>query len=366
MRFVDLTYHYNRTDDPEHLLDAHRPNIGYLDHFPQGWQCSLIKFANGKGHVSKEHFDYYYFQGRAAKLWVPVEAIRFITGLNPEVVLLHGLIFPQHLLMLQPYLDRNTKFIVQHHSDLPRGGIMQRLQRVADRRVHAYLFTARQLAEPWVREGVIPKEKVFEVVAGSSDMPQLDSHVARHHLKLPGGPMFLWVGSLSSRKDPLTVLRAFSQYLQRMPFARLYMIYQENELLQAVSEMIASDELLRESVVLNGKMEKKDLAYWYNAADFFIAGSHHESCGYALIEAMSCGCVPVVTDIPPFRKIAGNSGLLFRCGDAESLLQALYSLENIPVKQFAVNAKEQFEKELSFKAIAGQITGVCEQIGCKM
>ena len=149
MRFVDLTYYYNRTNEPEHLLDAHGPNLGYLEHFPQSWECSLIKFANGTGHISKEHFDYYYFQGRASKLWVPLEANRFIARLHPDVVLIHGLIFPQHLVMLQSHLGRKTKIIVQHHSELPRGGVMERLQRVADKYVQAYLFTAKQLAEPW-------------------------------------------------------------------------------------------------------------------------------------------------------------------------------------------------------------------------
>ena len=368
MNFADVSYYYNRTDNPEHLLEAHRSNLGYMDHLPDSWKCSLIKFADGKGHVATAHFDYYYFQGRASKLWVPMEANRLLTQLKPAVVLLHGLIFPQHLMMLQSHLQRGTKIIIQHHGDLPRQGMMGRLQRVADKYVDAYLFTTKQLAEPWVQQGIIKKEKIFEVMAGSGDFPQFDKHTARHHLQLPGGPVFLWVGRLNEDKDPLTVLRGFAQYLEQQPFATLYMIYQENDLLQAVQDMIASDERLRSSVVLKGKLEKKDLAYWYNAADFFIAGSHRESCGYALIEAMSCGCIPVVTDIPSFRKITagGTAGLLFHKGSVDSLLQTLHRLENISTKQLSLQVKDQFQKELSFKAIASQISSVCEQLGCEV
>ena len=45
---------------------------------------------------------------------------------------------------------------------------------------------------------------------------------------------------------------------------------------------------------------------YYGAADVFVSGSHSEGSGYALIEAMSAGVVPVVTDIPSFRAIAGD------------------------------------------------------------
>src|SRR5688572_758424 len=366
MRFIDVAYHYNLTDDPEHLLEAHRPNLGYFDHLPSDWECSLIKFANGRGHVQKGRYDYYYFQGRASKLWVPLEANRFIARLKPQAVLLHGLIFPHHLMMLQPHLERGTKIIVQHHGELPRRGVMQRMQRVASKYVDAYLFTTEQLGDPWVQQGTIQKEKIFPVVEGSSDFPAIDKHVARHHLQLPGGRMFLWVGRLNADKDPVTVLHGFARYLHQQPLAKLYMIFQEDDLLQPVQAMIASDERLRASVVLKGKMEKRDLVYWYNAADFFIAGSHREGSGYALIEAMSCGCIPVVTDIPSFRKITadGTAGVLFNCGNVDSLLQALHSLEDISTRQLSVHVKQQFEKELSFKAIANQITNVCEQLGC--
>lgn len=364
MRFVDAAYHYNRTDKPELLLEAHRANLGYFDFLPAGWECTLIKFADGRGHLRKERFDYYYFQGAASRVWVPIAANRFIGSLRPQVVLLHGLIFPQQVLMLRPSLPRNTRIIVQHHAELPGDGVMRRLQRVANKYVDAYLFAAEALAAPWIEHGIIEKEKVFQVMEGSADLPQLDKHAARHHLKLPGGPLFLWVGSLSVRKDPLTVLRAFAKYLVQQPLAKLYMIFQQNDLLQAVQEMIMSDPLLRASVMLKGKMEKKDLAYWYNAADFFISASHSEGSGYALIEAMSCGCVPVVTDIPSFRQItdAGRVALLFQPGNADSLLEALCRLDGLQVKQLSARVKEQFEKELSFKAIARQLCRVCERL----
>lgn len=367
MRFVDVAYYYNRTDRPELLPDAHRANVGYFDFLPDGWQCTLVKFADGEGHADHGRFNYHYFQGKGSRFWLPRKANRFIADQNPDVVMVHGLVFPQQVLLLKSVLPRHTRIIIQHHADVPGGKLMGFLQRRADRHVSAYLFAAKELAEPWIRRGIISRDKVYQVMEGSTDLPVFDKHAARHHLQLPGGPVFLWVGRLDANKDPLTVLRGFRQYLREQGTAKLYMVYHTDELLQPVREMISSDELLSASVILKGKLEKKDLAYWYNAADYYISGSHSEGSGYALIEAMGCGCVPVVTDIPSFRQITGNGdvGFLFDKANEKSLCNVLRSLDHAHVKQFAVKVKEQFERELSFRAIAGQLAHVCERIGVK-
>ena len=364
MRFIDVAYYYNRTTRPELLLEAHRANLGYFDFLPQNWHCSLIKFADGEGHIPRERFDYHYFQGRGSRLWWPLKANRFIGRQQPQVVMVHGLIFPWQLLLLRRQLDKHAKIIVQHHADVPGKGIMRWLQRRANRCVDAYLFAAEALSEPWVQQGIIEKEKVFQVMEGSTDLPELDKHTARHYLQLPGGPVFLWVGRLNANKDPLTVLRGFSKFLREQPAAKLYMVYQDEELLNDVQQLVNSDALLRSSVILKGRMDKKELAYWYNAADFYISGSHSEGSGYALIEAMCCGCVPLVTDIPSFRHITsnGDAGFLFKRGDADSLLETLRRAMQVNVHEFSLKAKEQFQRELSFKAIARQLCRVCEAI----
>ena len=61
---------------------------------------------------------------------------------------------------------------------------------------------------------------------------------ARKQTGIDGHPVFLWVGRLDANKDPLTVIRAFLQFLNNQPAARLYMIYQEEKLLQEVRHLI--------------------------------------------------------------------------------------------------------------------------------
>jgi glycosyltransferase involved in cell wall biosynthesis len=58
------------------------------------------------------------------------------------------------------------------------------------------------------------------------------------------------------------------------------------------------------------------MASWYAAAHVFFSTSRHEGSGYSLIEALTCGCVPAVTSIPPHRAIVGDLGACFAPGDA--------------------------------------------------
>ncbi|HEX3386522.1 MAG TPA: glycosyltransferase, partial [Mucilaginibacter sp.] len=81
----------------------------------------------------------------------------------------------------------------------------------------------------------------------------------------------------------------------------------------------------RESITLVGELPHDELQYWFNSADFTLSASHYEGSGTAVCEAMSCGCVPIVTDIPSFRMITDNGrcGLLYEPGNEHALLDAL-------------------------------------------
>ena len=75
---------------------------------------------------------------------------------------------------------------------------------------------------------------------------------------------------------------------------------------------------------LVGAVPRDRMAMYFSAADLFVAGSHHEGSGYALMEACACGAVPVVTDIPTFRLLSGGaSGAFWPPGDAAAFARAL-------------------------------------------
>ncbi|HEY6504012.1 MAG TPA: glycosyltransferase, partial [Chitinophagaceae bacterium] len=131
-------------------------------------------------------------------------------------------------------------------------------------------------------------------------------------------------------------------------------------LLQQVKDLIHANEKGTGAVILIGKVDHQQMQDWYNSADFIISGSHYEGSGIAVCEAMSCGCIPVVTNILSFRGMTGQGkcGLLYEPGKDKELLAALLSTGKMDVEKERAKVLAQFNEELSFGAIAGKINKI--------
>jgi glycosyltransferase involved in cell wall biosynthesis len=174
-----------------------------------------------------------------------------------------------------------------------------------------------------------------------------------------GSLIFLWVGRLEKNKDPITVIKGFLFYALTHKEAKLYMIYQSHELLEEIS-ILMKNSSQKDSIILIGKIPYEELFYWYSSADILISGSHYEGSGTAIAEAMSCGCMPILTDIFPFRMLTNNEkcGYLFQPGNPESLGKILMELKEEEVLLRKKLAFQFFQSHLSFQAIAKKIQDI--------
>lgn len=280
-------------------------------------------------------------------------ACRDVGSGRGALVHLHGLGSGAVLPGLRRRLPAGVAVVVQHHAELPARGLAGVFQRRGLRAADAFLFAARALAEPWRRRGAIRGDApVFEVMEGSSDFRPMERDEARRRTGLSGAPLLLWVGRLDANKDPLTVLTAFEGVLPELPGARLAVAFgPDSPLLGAVEARIAGSEALSRTVVLLGTLPHAGLEAVYNSADLFVLGSHHEGSGFALAEALACGAVPVVTDIPSFRVMTGGGavGALLPPGRPDALADALRTVAGRPPARAA--ARAIFEQRLSWPAI---------------
>jgi len=103
---------------------------------------------------------------------------------------------------------------------------------------------------------------------------------------------------------------------------------------------------------------------FYSAADLFVLGSHHEGSGYALLEAMACGCVPVVTDIPSFRVITdgGSLGASWTPGSVSRCAAALVQAAKGDLAQMREKVRAYFERELSWSAVGHRAKEAYEDV----
>jgi glycosyltransferase involved in cell wall biosynthesis len=288
---------------------------------------------------------------------------RLLKRLKPDVVLVNGFIFPLQIIQLRLKLGPAVQIIVLHRAEKPFKGVKRYLQKLADKCVDAYLFTSSEFGNEWERN--INVKKIHEVIQASSIFRVTERSGARKLTNIKGEPVFLWVGRLDANKDPVTIVKTFLKFLNEQPQAKLYMIYQGEELLQQVKDLISSDEKGANAILLVGQVIHQQMQDWYSSADFIISGSYYEGSGVGVCEAMSCGCIPVVTSIASFRRMTGpgKCGLLFQPGNGEDLLKVLLQTKEMDIEAERKKVLDQFKEELSVEAIAKKINTIIKLKG---
>lgn len=366
IKLVDLTFVANTEfADPQGVLDAQQTSLAYIQHLDKDIFVTVIKHWLRETAFVQKNVLYCFFPSGNYFFNIPFSTYSFLRKHKPDAVIVQGLGNPWQLILLRVVLGKQAKIIVQHHGDKLWPYPKKIFQKWAGKLTNAWMFTSIENATPWIVDGMIRNTKqCYEVLEASTFMSQLSKSESRKKLGIGSTDVFLWVGRLNKNKDPLTVLNGFAHHLTDHPGASLYMIYQTEELLPAVKKILDTDPALRNAVHLIGKVPHTALADWYSAADFFVLGSHSEGSGYALIEAMACGCIPVVTDIPSFRKITGDGqhGILFTPGDADSLVNALSKTAAINRATTSENAVTHFQQELSFQKIGRDISSLIKKI----
>jgi glycosyltransferase involved in cell wall biosynthesis len=356
MKIVSTSYSKTETfTDPHAWLNHISFYTGLLEELAKEHRVDSIERINHEGTYYKTGVDYHFIRLQNKVVRFPWKMHRQIRRLRPDVVLVNGFIFPLQIIQLRLALGKRVKILILHRADKPFTGFKKWLQSMADKCVNAYLFASAEFGEQWIGSGIIRKrEKIHEVMQSSSSFLFEEKTSAKKKHGLTGNPVYLWVGRLDQNKDPLTVIKAFLQFASRNRSVRLYMIFQSEELLEEVRTLI-NDSKAKESVMLIGKVVHEKLNQWYNSADFILSGSHYEGSGIAVVEAMSCGCIPIVTDIISFRALTGGNGLLYKAGDVEALQATLQFSLQLDREAQRRKILAHFQQELSFPAIAQKI-----------
>ena len=128
-------------------------------------------------------------------------------------------------------------------------------------------------------------------------------------------PFALAVSSIDPRKNFPMLAKAF----KGIEGCQLYIVGKQNHVF---SQQNGLNEALP-NVKFLGRVSDEELRRLYNQAACFIFPSIYEGFGLPLLEAMTCGCPVLASDIPVFREVCGDAAIYFNPYDETSIRNAI-------------------------------------------
>ncbi len=363
-------YYDNAGLSPAELLQKYHTSTGWAEAVAAaGFRVTVLQRFSRDDEIEQNGVRFRFLKDKLPpflKRWqVPFRLHREILSEKPDVVHLHSLYYGLQGYLLRKKLEKTCAIAYQDHGGEPTPSWRRGIQRQTLQHIDGCFFAADELGQAWVNAGIVSSEAhMYTVMEGSTHFAMRDREAARKATGCDGDPVFLWVGRLNQNKDPLTVLTGFEAALEGEPGAKLYMIYHTDDLIEQVVAIIQQSPALSKAVTLLGYREHHQLEAYYNSADYFLLGSHREGSGYALCEALACGVVPIVTDIPSFRMMTdqGNMGALWQVGQSSELTRAIRQVIKQPVAKLRAQARSWFEQQLSFPAIGRQAAAAYQEM----
>ncbi|UCH65143.1 MAG: glycosyltransferase family 4 protein [Ignavibacterium sp.] len=351
-----------------HYYDIDTLVDNYLSRYPTiyGW-CKSLRDLGLDVNVYQRFSKDYFFEKEGVKYCLIKDGKRSdlksyqnsslfhskISDDKYDIIHVNSFIYSYQAFLLKKR-NSSSKIVIQHHAEIPHKRLKRFFLKHLSSSADGFIFTSNDIYNDWVKtNSVFSGKNVAEIMESSSNFTYSNRIKARSKSGMVGEPILLWVGRLNENKDPITVIKGFSKLLQDFPKAKLYMIYSEDKLKEQVSSIINQSGSLKNSVKLLGFINHIKLDDYYNSADYFVLGSHYEGSGYSLVEAMSCGVVPIVTNIPSFRMITNNGqiGGLWNCGDIKSFYGTAKRVFNSPLAVESKKALDFFSANVSYPAI---------------
>jgi len=217
------------------------------------------------------------------------------------------------------------------------------ISKVAYGTAERIILTTEDIKNYVIRTFRIPGEKI-NVIPNSVDTNQFSIRSFDPEEKTT----ILFVGRLNMEKNLFSLLKAGEKTGVSLTLTGSGSLRNNLETWASTREI---------NVVFTGQVPNDRLPELYHQHPIFILPSHHEGHPKALLEAMSCGCAVIGTNVPGIRNIIQHekNGLLCE-PDVDSIAEAITRLKNdIPLrKQLGDSARKYVLQTCSLSTVVKQ------------
>ena len=206
---------------------------------------------------------------------------------------------------------------------------------------------------------VIPLASDFREASTLPALPSVDL-ISRFDIR---NPFVLYVGAIHPRKNVPRIIKAFNILKQdkRIPHQLVIagsLRWKKDHLFGH-----SSFNLVRDHIVLTGRVSEAELVSLYRNCDAFVWPSLYEGFGLPVLEAMSLGAPVVTSNCSSLPEVAGDAAVLVDPYNVMEIANAIWMI--LDRRSFAEDLRKKGIKraaEFSWKKTAEKVLNVLESV----
>lgn len=177
-----------------------------------------------------------------------------------------------------------------------------------------------------VKVSYLGVEKHFRVICNPAELNRV-----KNKYQLPD-KYILFVGTIEPRKNLVKLIKAFSLVFARLNLMKLSLVIvgKTGWLNQEIFQM-PKNLGIENKVKFIGQAKDEDLPAIYNLAQVLVYPSLYEGFGLPVLEAMSCGCPVITSNISSLPEVVGKAGVLINPIDEKGLSKAIEKVLTKPI-----------------------------------
>ncbi|MDD5529616.1 MAG: glycosyltransferase family 4 protein [bacterium] len=148
-------------------------------------------------------------------------------------------------------------------------------------------------------------------------------------------PVILCARGFQERCNTDIIIKSVSDVIKEVPDARFVLLGGWGQWRKEDYEKLAKEQGVDKYILFPGFIEYKNLFSFYNISKIMLSVTSLDGTPASLLEGMACGCIPIVSDIPPHCEWIENgvNGAVVKLRDSKDLSKSIIEMLKLSEKE---------------------------------